>query len=78
MPGICVYPWDSPLTAMFTDMSSPISRWIVLAILVISGSIWASTEHGTEMRKLAVIAFGGACALEVVSLITMLFPGAIR
>ena len=78
MPGICLYPWDSPLTAMFTDMSSPISRWIVLAILVISGSIWALNERGTEIRKLAVIAFGGACALEVVSFITMLFPGAIR
>jgi len=78
MPGICLYPWDSPLTAMFTDMSSPISRWIVLAILVVSGSIWALNERGTEIRKLAVIAFGGACALEVVSFITMLFPGAIR
>ena len=78
MPGICIYPWDSPLIAMFTDMFSPISRWIVLAILVISGSIWALNERGAGIRKLAVIAFGGACALEVGSLITMLFPGVIR
>ena len=72
------YLCDFPLTAMFTDVSSPISRWMMLAILVISGSIWALNERGTEIRKLAVIAFGGACALEVVSFITMLFPGAIR
>jgi hypothetical protein len=64
------YLCDFPLTAMFTDVSSPISRWMMLAILVISGSIWASTEHGTEMRKLAVIAFGGACVLGVVNLFT--------
>ena len=72
------YPWDSPLAPIVTDMSSPSFRWIVLAMLVISGIGWILTEHGTAMRKLAVVAFGGACGLQVMNLITMLFPGTMQ
>jgi hypothetical protein len=72
------YPCDFPLTAMFTDVSSPIFRWIVLAMLVISGLGWILTEHGTAMRKLAVVAFGGACGLQVMNLITTRFPGMMQ
>ena len=39
-----------------------------------TGLTWAFSEHGTGVRKMSSLAFGGAAALGATQLMTALFP----
>jgi hypothetical protein len=36
--------------------------------------MWSVSEHGTGVRKMSSLAFGGSCALGATQLMTTLFP----
>jgi hypothetical protein len=36
--------------------------------------MWSVSEHGTGVRKMSSLAFGGACALGATQVMTTLFP----
>jgi type IV secretory pathway VirB2 component (pilin) len=71
-----VLPWDAPLTTLQTDLQGPVAHAITTAAIIGTGITWAVSEHGTGVRKMSAIAFGGAAALGATALMTALFPAA--
>ena len=71
-----VLPWDAPLTTLQTDLQGPVAHAITTAAIIGTGITWAVSEHGTGVRKMSAIAFGGAAALGATTLMTALFPAA--
>jgi type IV secretory pathway VirB2 component (pilin) len=69
-----VLPWDAPLTTLQTDLQGPVAHAIVTAAIIGSGISWSVSEHGTGVRKMSAVAFGGAAALGATQLMTTLFP----
>jgi type IV secretory pathway VirB2 component (pilin) len=69
-------PWDAPLTTLQTDLQGPVAHAITTAAIIGTGLMWSVSEHGTGVRKMSAIAFGGACALGATTLMTTLFPAA--
>ncbi|MGH7812391.1 MAG: TrbC/VirB2 family protein [Candidatus Binataceae bacterium] len=67
-------PWDAPLTALQTDLQGPVAHAITTAAVIGTGLMWAVSEHGTGVRKMSSLAFGGACALGATQVMTTLFP----
>jgi type IV secretory pathway VirB2 component (pilin) len=67
-------PWDAPLTTLMTDMQGPVAHAVTTAAVVGTGIMWGVSEHGTGVRKLSSVAFGGATALGATQLMTVLFP----
>ncbi len=61
--GAGTLPWDDPLTALQTDLQGPVAHAITTAAVIGTGLMWAVSEHGTGVRKMSSLAFGGACAL---------------
>src|SRR5271163_1551508 len=72
--GAGVLPWDAPLTTLQTDLQGPVAHTITTAAIIGTGITWAVSEHGTGVRKMSAIAFGGAAALGATTLMTALFP----
>jgi type IV secretion system protein TrbC len=56
-------PWDPTLTALQTDMQGPVAHTITTAAVIGTGLMWGVSEHGTGIRKVSGVAFGGALAL---------------
>jgi type IV secretory pathway VirB2 component (pilin) len=69
-------PWDSPLTTLQNDLQGTVAHTITTAAIIGTGIMWGTSEHGTGVRKLSAVAFGGATALGATSLMTTLFPAA--
>ncbi len=69
-----VLPWDAPLTTLQTDLQGPVAHAITTAAIIGTGLTWAVSEHGTGVRKMSAVAFGGAAALGAATLMTTLFP----
>jgi type IV secretory pathway VirB2 component (pilin) len=71
-----VLPWDAPLNTLQTDLQGPVAHAVTTAAIIGTGITWAVSEHGTGVRKMSAIAFGGAAALGATTLMTALFPAA--
>jgi type IV secretory pathway VirB2 component (pilin) len=71
-----VLPWDQPLTTLQTDLQGPVAHAVTTAAIIGTGITWAVSEHGTGVRKMSALAFGGAAALGASTLMTALFPAA--
>jgi len=69
-----VLPWDGPLNTLQTDLQGPVAHAITTAAIIGTGLTWAVSEHGTGVRKMSTVAFGGAAALGAATLMTTLFP----
>jgi type IV secretory pathway VirB2 component (pilin) len=69
-----VLPWDLPLTTLQTDLQGTVAHAIVTAAIIGTGITWSVSEHGTGVRKMSAVAFGGAAALGATQLMTTLFP----
>ena len=67
-------PWDQPLNTLQTDLQGPVAHAVTTAAIIGTGIIWAVSEHGTGVRKMSALAFGGAAALGATTLMTALFP----
>jgi type IV secretory pathway VirB2 component (pilin) len=67
-------PWDQPLTTLQTDLQGPVAHAITTAAVIGTGIMWSVSEHGTGVRKMSSLAFGGTCALGATQLMTTLFP----
>src|SRR5712692_9986572 len=53
----------------------PPGHAVLIVLVVVTGLAWAVNEHGTPARKLFAVAFGGAVALGVNTLMLGLFGG---
>src|SRR5260370_40929212 len=53
-------PWDQPLTTLQTDLQGPGAHAITTAAVIGTGIMWSVTEHGTGVRKMSSLPFGGA------------------
>jgi type IV secretory pathway VirB2 component (pilin) len=71
-----VLPWDAPLNTLQTDLQGTVAHAVTTAAIIGTGITWAVSEHGTGVRKMSAIAFGGAAALGATTLMTALFPAA--
>jgi len=69
-----VLPWDAPLMTLQTDLEGPVAHAITTAAIIGTGLTWSVSEHGTGVRKMSAVAFGGAAALGAATLMTTLFP----
>lgn len=69
-----VLPWDVPLTTLQNDLQGTVAHAIVTAAIIGTGITWSVSEHGTGVRKMSAVAFGGAAALGATQLMTTLFP----
>jgi type IV secretory pathway VirB2 component (pilin) len=69
-----VLPWDAPLTTLQNDLQGTVAHAIVTAAIIGTGITWSVSEHGTGVRKMSAVAFGGAAALGATQLMTTLFP----
>ena len=69
-----VLPWDAPLTTLQNDLQGTVAHAIVTAAIIGTGITWSVSEHGTGVRKMSALAFGGSCALGATTLMTTLFP----
>lgn len=69
-----VLPWDLPLTTLQNDLQGPVAHAVTTAAIIGTGLTWAVSEHGTGVRKMSAVAFGGAAALGAATLMTTLFP----
>ncbi len=69
-----VLPWDMPLITLQTDLQGPVAHAVTTAAIIGAGIMWSVTEHGTGVRKMSALAFGGSCALGATQLMTTLFP----
>jgi type IV secretory pathway VirB2 component (pilin) len=67
-------PWDAPLTTLQNDLQGPVAHAITTAAIIGTGIMWSVSEHGTGVRKMSAVAFGGSCALGATTLMTTLFP----
>ncbi len=67
-------PWDGPLITLQTDLQGPVAHAITTAAIIGTGITWSVSEHGTGVRKMSALAFGGAAALGATQLMTTLFP----
>jgi type IV secretory pathway VirB2 component (pilin) len=69
-----VLPWDQPLNTLQNDLQGTVAHAIVTAAIIGTGITWSVSEHGTGVRKMSAVAFGGAAALGATQLMTTLFP----
>src|SRR6202167_5260914 len=67
-------PWDQPLNTLQTDLQGPVAHAVTTAAIIGTGLTWSFSEHGTGVRKMSSLAFGGAAALGATQLMTALFP----
>jgi len=67
-------PWDQPLTTLQNDLQGPVAHAVTTAAIIGTGLMWSVSEHGTGVRKMSAVAFGGAAALGATTLMTTLFP----
>jgi type IV secretory pathway VirB2 component (pilin) len=70
-----VLPWDQTLNTLQQDMQGTVAHSITTAAVIGTGIMWGVSEHGTGIRKMSAVAFGGAAALGATTVMTALFGG---
>ena len=69
-----VLPWDTPLTTLQNDLQGPVAHAVTTSAIIGTGIMWSVSEHGTGVRKMSAVVFGGAAGLGATTLMTTLFP----
>jgi len=70
-----ILPWDQTLTTLQNDLQGTVAHSITTAAVIGTGIMWGVSEHGTGIRKMSSVAFGGAAALGATTVMTSLFGG---
>jgi hypothetical protein len=68
------FPWDVPLAGLEPPLDTHIGHYLIAAVVLISLVGWIFSQHGTGLRKLNAVAFGGAIALAAIVLLGHYFP----
>ena len=63
-------PWDGPLNTILTSLSGTVAHVLITVAVIVTGLVFAFTEHGSGARRLFGVAFGGALALGALSFMT--------
>ena len=63
-------PWDGPLLIILASLSGTVARVLITVAVIVTGLVFAFTEHGSGARRLFGVAFGGALALGALSFMT--------
>jgi type IV secretory pathway VirB2 component (pilin) len=63
-------PWDAPLNTILTSLSGTVAHVLITVAVIVTGLVFAFTEHGSGARRLFGVAFGGALALGALSFMT--------
>jgi hypothetical protein len=66
--------WDAPLAGLEPPLDTKIGHYVIAAAVLISLVGWIFSQHGTGLRKLNAVAFGGAVALAAIVLLGHYFP----
>lgn len=66
-------PWEAPLDTILTSIQGPVARTFILVAIIITGLMTAFGEHGSGLKKVMGIAFGGSIVIGAVSFVTTLF-----
>jgi type IV secretory pathway VirB2 component (pilin) len=60
-------PWDGPLNTILNSLSGTVAHVLITVAVIVTGLVFAFTEHGSGARRLFGVAFGGALALGALS-----------
>ncbi len=63
-------PWDGPLQTILASLSGTVAHVLITVAVIVTGLVFAFTEHGSGARRLFGVAFGGALALGALSFMT--------
>lgn len=63
-------PWDGPLNTILFSLSGTVAHVLITVAVIVTGLVFAFTEHGSGARRLFGVAFGGALALGALSFMT--------
>lgn len=63
-------PWDGPLQTILQSLSGTVAHVLITVAVIVTGFVFAFTEHGSGARRLFGVAFGGALALGALSFMT--------
>jgi len=63
-------PWDGPLITIMSSLSGTVAHVLITVAVIVTGLVFAFTEHGSGARRLFGVAFGGALALGALSFMT--------
>ncbi len=63
-------PWDGPLQTIMNSLSGTVAHVLITVAVIVTGLVFAFTEHGSGARRLFGVAFGGAIALGALSFMT--------
>ena len=63
-------PWDGPLEMILASLSGTVAHVLITVAVIVTGLVFAFTEHGSGARRLFGVAFGGALALGALSFMT--------
>ena len=63
-------PWDGPLQTILNSLSGTVAHVLITVAVIVTGLVFAFTEHGSGARRLFGVAFGGALALGALSFMT--------
>ena len=63
-------PWDGPLQTILQSLSGTVAHVLITIAVIVTGLVFAFTEHGSGARRLFGVAFGGAIALGALSFMT--------
>ena len=64
-------PWDTGLNSILEGLQGGTARIILTIAVVVTGVLWAVSDHGTGIRRIMQIIFGGALALSAASWMTV-------
>ena len=63
-------PGDGPLQTILNSLSGTVAHVLITVAVIVTGLVFAFTEHGSGARRLFGVAFGGALALGALSFMT--------
>src|SRR5213592_1021955 len=63
-------PWDAPLYIILGSLRGTVAHVLITVAVIVTGLVFAFTEHGSGARRLFGVAFGGAIALGALSFMT--------
>lgn len=69
-PTGAAMPWDGPLNTILSSLSGTVAHVLITVAVIVTGLVFAFTEHGSGARRLFGVAFGGALALGALSFMT--------
>ena len=63
-------PWDGPLLMILASLRGTVAHVLITVAVIMTGLVFAFTEHGSGARRPFGVAFGGALALGALSFMT--------